>query len=373
MLLAVGVHGGASSKRAGNDGTDLSLSNSLSDLRERLIAGHTLVIGAVRATVEHALAFGDLLLEAKAHPHLKHGQWLPWLESCGISTRMAQRYMQLARKRAEIEAKYDTVTHLGIRGALELLAPTNAGRAIMARRQEPADSLDFFPTPPWATRALIECVFPVLGIRQSDLAKVTVWEPACGEGHMAEPLSEYFGRVIATDIHDYGYGEAPVDFLSEDTRRDADWGITNPPFGDKTVPFVLRLLKLARVGVAVFVRLQWLENPRRYELLFRDHPPTLVAIFAERVPLHEGRWEPDGDTLTAYCWLVWIHGVAPRPPFWIPPNCREQLTRPDDAVRFTTHPVTRKSVAPPVESVEQRDDLDIPKFLRRTKTGRGAP
>lgn len=32
--------------------------------------------------------------------------------------------------------------------------------AVMARRVEPADSLDFFPTPPWATRAFCEHVMP---------------------------------------------------------------------------------------------------------------------------------------------------------------------------------------------------------------------
>lgn len=30
--------------------------------------------------------------------------------------------------------------------------------AVMARRIEPPDSLDWFPTPPWATRALLELV-----------------------------------------------------------------------------------------------------------------------------------------------------------------------------------------------------------------------
>jgi hypothetical protein len=222
--------------------------------------------------------------------------------------------------------------------------PINGARAIMAARQESADSLDFFPTPPFATRALIEHALPVLG--RTDLLDMVAWECACGEGHMAEPLAEYFGRVIATDIHDYGYGEAPVDFLSEDTYHDADWCITNPPFGDKTVQFVLRALKLARVGVAMFVRLQWLETRKRYELVFRDHPPTLVCPFAERVPLCKGRWDPDGSTATAYIWLVWIQGEAPRPPFWIPPGCRARLTRPDDVTRFTTHPVDCRRAPP---------------------------
>ena len=32
-------------------------------------------------------------------------------------------------------------------------------RAVMASRREPPDSLDFFPTPPWATRALLDAAF----------------------------------------------------------------------------------------------------------------------------------------------------------------------------------------------------------------------
>jgi hypothetical protein len=226
-------------------------------------------------------------------------------------------------------------------GADSPVTSINGARALMAARQEPVDSLDYFPTPPFATRALIKHVLPTLGVEPSDLSHMTVWEPACGEGHMAEPLAEYFGRVIATDIFGYGYGEV-ADFLSEETSRDTEWIITNSPFND-SIPFVLRALRLARIGVAVFVRAQWLETRKRYEAVFRDRPPTLVSHFVERVCLCKGRWEPDGSTATAYCWLAWLRGEAPRPPFWIPPGCRERLTHPDDAARFTAHPVTRKA------------------------------
>jgi hypothetical protein len=231
-------------------------------------------------------------------------------------------------------------------------AKPNGARALMASRQEPTDSLDFFPTPPWASRALVERVLPVLGVSPSDLAGMAAWEPACGEGHMAEVLLEYFGHVIASDVYPYGYGGV-INFLDEATTCDTDSHISNPPFVE-SIPFVLRALKLARVGVAMFVRLQWLETIGRYERVFRDQPPTLIAFFAERVNLRKGRWEPDGTTATAYCWLVWIHGQQPRPPFWIPPSCREHLTRADDAARFTTHPVT------PADG-----GLDIPASRRR--------
>lgn len=46
--------------------------------------------------------------------------------------------------------------------------------------------LDFYPTPPWAARAGAELISEI------DPEAKTVWEPACGQGHMAEPLGEYF-------------------------------------------------------------------------------------------------------------------------------------------------------------------------------------
>lgn len=234
--------------------------------------------------------------------------------------------------------------------ALEKALP-NGNRAIMSSRQEPDASLDFFPTPPWATRALVEKVFPRFAI---DIPRLALWEPACGEGHMAEVLREYCADVLATDIFDYGYGERPLDFLSDLEAARLDQGsdliITNPPFGDKGEAFVLQALKHARVGVAMFVRLQWLETIGRYENIFKDNPPTLIAFFAERVNLCKGRWDPEGGTATAYIWLVWIKGEQSRAPFWIPPGCRESLTKPDDAVRFTQRPVAK--AVEPVETSE---------------------
>jgi hypothetical protein len=256
----------------------------------------------------------------------------------------------------------------------------NGARAIMASRQEPDDSLDFFPTPPWAGRGLTKKVLPVIGIRQLGY----VWEPACGEGHIAEVLREDTDTVVATDIKDYGYEGCSVeDFLkARSSGRSTQWIITNPPFGDKAIEFVKIALDLAQVGVAMFFRSQWVvEGIERYEAIFRDRPPTVCAFFVERVPLYKGRWDPDGTTATAYCWLVWLKGRAPRAPLWIPP-CRKELTYPDDEERFTKHPVIKKQHKPPrnpetggiiepgatpsVAAARSADDsLDLPDFLRR--------
>ena len=213
-----------------------------------------------------------------------------------------------------------------------------------AGRVTNADDLDFSPTPPWATRALIELVLPAAGIDPASLKQSNAWEPSCGEGHMAEPLAEYFGTVWATDIHDYGYGTPDYDFIHRrpDPPEGIDWIITNPPFEDRVIKFMLRALELARVGVGIFLQLRYLEGVGRYNHVFKDRPPTLVAPFVERVPLLMGQYDPEASTTTAFMWLVWVKGAPPHAPFWIPPGQRESLTRPDDAARFTAHPVIRR-------------------------------
>jgi hypothetical protein len=226
----------------------------------------------------------------------------------------------------------------------------NGARSIMASRREPKKSLDLFCTPPWATRALCEIVLP--HISHLVFWETSVWEPACGEGHMSEVLKEYFGMVHSSDIHDHGYSHTNeiVPFLDPwtDDRLHFDWIITNPPFGELTEQFIRHALDLARVGVAMFVRQQFVSSVGRYERLWVPDPPTLEASFSERVPLHKGRWEPNGSTATEYCWLVWMKGrESAGPGQWqkmmIPPGQRVALTRPDDRARFAAWSITKEA------------------------------
>jgi hypothetical protein len=221
----------------------------------------------------------------------------------------------------------------------------NTSHAVMAQRVEPHDSLDDFPTPPWATRALIERVLWPCGDGFNPRARMramTVWEPACNRGFMARPLAEYFARVVRSDVHDYSaeYAgqERVCDFLFPGSEppmlaaRPADWIVTNPPFR-LAAEFALRAFALAPQGVALFVRTAFTEGAERYRTLFRPHPPSFVAQFVERVPLVKGRCDPNASTATAYCWIVWMDGEGGRETgtryLWIPP-CRKALERAGD-------------------------------------------
>ncbi len=202
----------------------------------------------------------------------------------------------------------------------------NKSHAVMAQRREPFDAKDDFPTPPWATRALVEYV---LG-GEPAVRHQSCLEPACGRGHMARTLREYFSTVRSSDAYDYGF--APVrDFLLYPLEAaSVDWVITNPPFklGEQ---FIHRGLQVARIGVAMLVRTVFIESIGRYQRLFKGRPPTVFAQFVERVPIIRGRVDVSATTATGYAWLVWEKQNQSRSTsvVWIPP-CRRRLERGDD-------------------------------------------
>ena len=186
------------------------------------------------------------------------------------------------------------------------------------------DSLNFFPTPPWATRALF---VHVIGTRHG-----LAWDPCCGAGDMVRPMREYCRPVYASDVHDYGYPAVQHDFLMPflpENFAAADLICMNPPFR-LAEPFIERGLEIANELVAVLVRTTFIEGMGRYEHLFHKRPPALMAQFAERVPMVKGRLDGDASSATAYCWLVWRPRVVTETRLvWIPP-CRATLERPGD-------------------------------------------
>lgn len=202
----------------------------------------------------------------------------------------------------------------------------NTSHAVMAQRAEPADSLDFFPTPLWATRALCEWICEEQG-RRHVKENLTAWDPACGQHHMTRALGEYFAETIGTDIAPYEGGHALEDFL-QPSERGADWVITNPPFR-LAEQFILTALERSHYGVAMLVRTAFLEGGARHRNLFAPRPPSEVLQFVERVPMHKGRLVEGGSTATAYCWIVWRKNHPQTRFGWIAP-CRKKLERPGD-------------------------------------------
>lgn len=195
--------------------------------------------------------------------------------------------------------------------------------AVLRARTEPADSLDDFPTPPWAVRALCAWLIEELG---EDLDQMSVREPAANRGYMARALGEFFAELEASDIHDYGAGFPLADFLDPELElAPVDWTITNPPF-NRALEFIMRALASSNRGVAMFVRSAYLEGKKRARF-YAAHPPSYVLTFSERVVILRGRLvragAPDPSNInpktgkprkassaTSYSFVVWIPGVT---------------------------------------------------------------
>ena len=160
-----------------------------------------------------------------------------------------------------------------------------------------ADGADFYPTPEYGTRALLDV----------ERFRGTIWEPACGQGHMSSVLEAAGHRVIATDLHDYGVGESGVDFFQQRKARARNI-VTNPPF-NMADEFAVKAIGLLRPGgkLALLVRLAWLEGLARRNTIFWKTPPARVWVFSKRVPMTKDRLPgPDeGNGVIAFCWMIW--------------------------------------------------------------------
>ena len=73
----------------------------------------------------------------------------------------------------------------------------NGGFKPTIKRSADLEGPDFFPTPRWATYALIE----------NEPFHGDIWECACGDGAMAEVLAQTGNQVESSDLYDRGYGE----------------------------------------------------------------------------------------------------------------------------------------------------------------------
>jgi hypothetical protein len=222
--------------------------------------------------------------------------------------------------------KKDASTAVLARRAPDVVEKDDAQTAIYRK-------LDFFPTAPWGSRAGAEVLLTL------DPTCKLVREPACGEMHMAGPLGSYF-EVWPSDVYPHTPNTPIRDWLDRDAwpaEPDCDWIITNPPFGIAE-DFVRLGLQRARRGVALLLRLAFLETDDRYDLMMGSTPLTQLAVFCERIPMELGRWRPKAGSATAYAWFFWMKDAEPRPIHFLKPGTRKRLWLPGDAEEYGWKP-----------------------------------
>lgn len=168
----------------------------------------------------------------------------------------------------------------------------NGGFKPTMKRFADLDGPDFYPTPAWATHALID----------NERFDGDIWESACGNGAMSKVLETAARSVHSSDLYDRGYGEAGVDFIKADWC--ADNIVTNPPY-NAAEAFVRSGVRLARRKFALLLRLAFLEGSNRANTIFSDTPPSRVWVFSERITFYPVGAVQAGSGTTAYAWFVW--------------------------------------------------------------------
>jgi hypothetical protein len=160
------------------------------------------------------------------------------------------------------------------------------------KRLADLDGPDFYPTPAWATYALIE----------SEHFSGEIWEPACGDGAMSTVLAETGNSIVSSDLYDRGFGDIGHDFLT--TSRRCHNVITNPPY-NSAEGFVASGLASAERKFALLLRLALLEGANRTNKIFHKCPLSRVWVFSERITFYMKGVEAKSSGTTAYAWFVW--------------------------------------------------------------------
>ena len=176
-------------------------------------------------------------------------------------------------------------------------------KPVTNRRLAPAkDSLDFYPTPEWATKALLD----------AERFNGKIWEPAAGNGAMVKVIKEFGYQVHASDIVERNYALDTVDDFLQSDRQYAQNVVTNPPFNIAEA-FIHKALSIPNLYKCAFLlKLSFLEGRRRANSLYGIYPPDRVHVFSSRVTMYKDGAEQKGSGTQAYAWFVWEAPFVPK-------------------------------------------------------------
>lgn len=163
-------------------------------------------------------------------------------------------------------------------------------RILGGNDQGKRSKLDYYPTPPEVTAALMDFL---------QLPKETnIWEPACGDGRMADTLRRLGYSVLATDI------QTGQDFLTMPFPG-ADWIITNPPFS-LAEEFIERAWQHKRPFAFLLKAHYW--NAKSRLPLFERIQPQWVLPLTWRPNFRANPTEKRESPVLDFAWCVWTPG-----------------------------------------------------------------
>ena len=172
---------------------------------------------------------------------------------------------------------------------------------------------DFYATDPKALEIFLAAIK-----RDGFILPHKICEPACGMGHLSEVLKKYGYEVKSYDLHDHGYGETGIDFLTSDVKEECF--LTNPPY-KYALRFVQKALEnvLPNGYVIMFLKIQFLEGKERFNF-FQKSPPKYVYVNSSRQNCaRNADFDKFSSSAVCYAWFVWQKGFSGEPIIrWIP-------------------------------------------------------
>jgi len=176
---------------------------------------------------------------------------------------------------------------------------------------------DFYATSPEAIKLLYLKYWGQIGFSNS------VWECACGNGHLVDGLHEVAPHIsiFPSDIIVRDFPCSDIDFLKvEQDYKEKQDIITNPPY-KYAVEFCEKAIDLVDVGykVAMFLKLTFLEGQKRREF-FDKYPPKYILVFSKRVQvaINGDKEMFKKSSAACYAWFIWEKGFVGKPTIdWI--------------------------------------------------------
>jgi hypothetical protein len=133
-----------------------------------------------------------------------------------------------------------------------------------------------------------------------------ILEPCVGRGHLVEALRKRGRGFLTTNDID---PEVDAHFTLDVSRPfehanigRVDWVVTNPPFS-KAFEILKQMLPLAHEGVALLLRLSFLEPTYERGAWLAKHPPDLLVV----TPRFSFTGDGKTDSVTT-AWYVWYTG-----------------------------------------------------------------
>lgn len=200
---------------------------------------------------------------------------------------------------------------------------------LIPSQQKGRRELDFYETPDWMLRTVLEYVKNFKGI---------VLEPCVGDWAIASVLQQMSIQLVTNDIDPSRKADFHLDAASSESWRKfptVDWIVTNPPY-NQCFKIIQHARAYARVGIIMFPRMTFFEPWEDRGQWLEEYPPSLT-ISLPRYQFRrndKGKWAYDNAAVWGVVWQK--DGTTYQPSFRVrsPKSIKGFYKNPDEGKKL---------------------------------------